>query len=164
MTGRCDAPLLGSSCQVNLVLTTPGTWNVVAHTPFYGETASMTETVVATPAVSATTVDQVAEPIANGANVTLTAHVSVVGGFTPTGTVQFKDNGSNLGTAVNVNASGVATRTQALANGAHAITAVYAPTPSGIAASTAAATNFLVGGPGAVTNLHASIRTATRWT
>ncbi len=65
-----------------------------------------------------------------GQSVTFTATVAVVapGTGTPTGAVQFRDNGANIGSPVPLNASGVATlSTAALQTGAHTITAVYTP-------------------------------------
>jgi hypothetical protein len=58
-------------------------------------------------------------------SVTFTATVASAAG-TPTGTVQFKDNGTNLGSAMTLNASGVATlSTSSLTAGTHIITADY---------------------------------------
>jgi hypothetical protein len=60
-----------------------------------------------------------------GQNVTFTATVTSTAG-TPTGTVQFKDNGTNVGGAQTLNPSGVAAfTTAALTAGTHAITAQY---------------------------------------
>lgn len=60
-----------------------------------------------------------------GQSVTFTATVISNGG-TPTGTVQFKDNGTNLGGLQTLNPSGVATfATSALTVGTHTITADY---------------------------------------
>ncbi len=60
-----------------------------------------------------------------GQSVTFTATESSSAG-TPTGTVQFKDNGTNLGSAVALNGSGVAQfSTSALTTGTHTITADY---------------------------------------
>jgi hypothetical protein len=60
-----------------------------------------------------------------GQSVTFTATVTS-GAGTPTGTVQFKDNGSNLGSAATLNGSGVAqVSTATLTAGVHIITADY---------------------------------------
>src|SRR4030095_13447686 len=60
-----------------------------------------------------------------GQSVTFTATVSS-GAGTPSGTVQFKDNGDNLGPPVALNASGVAQfTTSSLTTGTHPITADY---------------------------------------
>ncbi|PYS46814.1 MAG: hypothetical protein DMF68_17885, partial [Acidobacteria bacterium] len=59
-------------------------------------------------------------------SVTFTATVTSTAGI-PTGLVQFKDNGANLGSAVAMNSSGVAIfTTSTLAIGTHPITADYA--------------------------------------
>jgi len=91
--------------------------------------------VVAAPASAAdkptsTSVTSSTNPSVYGQSVTFTATVSTQGsGGTPTGSVQFKDNGVNLGTPVTLS-SGVATySTATLTSGTHIITAVY--TPSG---------------------------------
>jgi hypothetical protein len=80
--------------------------------------------------------------------VTFTARVSPAANVeTPTGTVQFKDNGANLGGPISLNASGVATlTTSALTAGAHTITADYSGntnlnTSSGALAATQVVTN-----------------------
>lgn len=65
-----------------------------------------------------------------GQSVIFTATVAVVapGTGTPTGAVQFRDDGVNIGSPVPLNASGVATlSTTTLQTGAHTITAVYTP-------------------------------------
>jgi hypothetical protein len=64
-------------------------------------------------------------PAAVGQNVTFTATVTSPAG-TPTGSVQFKSDGNNLGSPAALNASGVATfTTNTLAAGGHVITAEY---------------------------------------
>ncbi|HTY08971.1 MAG TPA: protease pro-enzyme activation domain-containing protein, partial [Candidatus Edwardsbacteria bacterium] len=71
-------------------------------------------------------------PGSSGQTVTFTATVS---GTSPTGTVQFADNGSNLGAAVTL-ASGVASlSTAALAAGSHSITATYSGDPNNLAST-----------------------------
>lgn len=78
-----------------------------------------------------------------GQSVTFTATVAVVppGTGTPTGTVQFRDNGVNMGAAVPLNGSGVATySTAALQAGvAHSITALYIPSGNTFKSSNASA-------------------------
>ena len=76
-------------------------------------------------AASTTTVSSSVNPSDFGQSVTFTATVSS-GAGTPTGTVQFKDNGTNLGAPLALNASGVAQfTTSSLAAGTHTITAEY---------------------------------------
>jgi hypothetical protein len=67
-----------------------------------------------------------ANPSVYGSSVTLTATLTGVGaGVTPTGTIQFMDGATNLGSAVALS-SGVATyATTTLAAATHSITAVY---------------------------------------
>ncbi len=73
-----------------------------------------------------TTVTSSPNPSNFGQSVTFSAHVAGAGG-TPTGTVQFKDNGTNLGGAQTLNGSGDATFiTSSLSAGTHTpITADY---------------------------------------
>jgi len=76
-------------------------------------------------AATTTAVTSTPNPSNPGQSVTFTATVTSAAG-TPTGTVQFKDGGTNLGSAQTVNGSGVATfSTTALTPGVHAITADY---------------------------------------
>src|SRR5262249_34400993 len=78
-----------------------------------------------TKGVTATALVSSVNPSDFGQSVTFTATVTSAVG-TPTGTVQFKDNGSNLGGPVTLNASGVATfTTSSLTVGTHPITADY---------------------------------------
>jgi Bacterial Ig-like domain (group 3) len=86
-------------------------------------------------------------------SVTLTATVSANGVGTPGGTVQFRDGGANLGAAVTVNASGVATLvvpantfTASAAGVTHALSAVYSGNASYLG-STSATLNLLVTTP-----------------
>jgi hypothetical protein len=70
-----------------------------------------------------------------GQSVTLTATVS---GFSPTGTVQFKDGATNLGSPVTVS-GGVATlSTNALTAGPHSLTAVYSGDTNNLASTSTA--------------------------
>src|SRR5205814_10458584 len=83
-------------------------------------------------ASTTTAVSATPNPSNSGQNVTFTATVTSAAG-TPTGTVQFKDGGTNLGSPQTLNGSGVATfSTTSLTTGVHPITADYS-----------GATNFL---------------------
>jgi hypothetical protein len=76
-------------------------------------------------AASATAVSSSLSPADFGQSVTLTVSVSSAAG-TPGGTAQLKDNGTNLGTLVSLNAAGVGTlSTSGLTPGTHTITADY---------------------------------------
>jgi uncharacterized repeat protein (TIGR01451 family) len=76
-------------------------------------------------AATSTTVTSSVNPSNSGQSVTFTATVSSTAG-TPTGTVQFKDNGVNLGAPQALNGSGVAQlTTSSLTVGSHPITADY---------------------------------------
>jgi len=85
--------------------------------------AAVTQIVIPT----TTAVTSSTNPSTFGDSVTFTATVSATAGSsTPTGSVQFQDNGSNLGSPQTLNGSGVATlTTSSLSGGSHTITAVY---------------------------------------
>jgi Bacterial Ig-like domain (group 3)/Calx-beta domain len=75
-------------------------------------------------AASTTAVSSSVNPSEFGQSVTFTATVTSSGG-TPTGTVQFKDGGSNLGSPQPVTAGVAQLTTSSLASGTHTITAEY---------------------------------------
>jgi hypothetical protein len=86
------------------------------------ESATSTATVKA---LTSTAVGTSVTPSDFGESVTFTATVTSSAG-TPTGSVQFKDGGVNIGSPVGLNGSGVATvSTSTLAVGDHVITAGY---------------------------------------
>lgn len=80
-------------------------------------------------APTTTTVTSSASPQAAGQPVTFTATVSAAArSWAPTGTVQFKDNGTSIGPSILLNSSGQASfTTSSLSPGTHTITAVYSP-------------------------------------
>ncbi len=106
-----------------------GTYTGIVGASFAGEgvdlqSSSGTGSLTVTKVASATAVTSSVNPSEFGQGVTFTATVTS-GAGTPSGTVQFKDNGSNLGSAA-VLAAGVAQlTTSALASGTHTITAEY---------------------------------------
>jgi hypothetical protein len=75
-----------------------------------------------------TTLSSSLNPALLGDTVTFTATVAAAspGTGTPTGTVQFKDNGNNLGSPVTLSGGSASYTTSALTSGTHPITAVYA--------------------------------------
>jgi hypothetical protein len=86
-------------------------------------------------ASTTTTVTSTGSPTDFGQSVAFTATVTS-GAGTPSGTVQFRDNGSTLGPAATLNASGIATlTTSSLATGTHTITADYAGNANLVASS-----------------------------
>ena len=99
--------------------------------PQTGSTGTTTYSVTAAPIDydTTTTLTAPTNGVA-GSTQTLTATVDTVdpAGPTPVGTVQFKDNGVNLGLPVAVNGSGVATKNVAFGPGQHSLTAVFTPT------------------------------------
>lgn len=127
--GGADTWTHGPTPPGNLSLSRNGSTAVNSPRNFLGQTGVIGG-VLTTPTVSLT------GPASSmqGASVTFTATVA---GSTPTGTVQFKDGGSNLGSPVAL-AAGVASRSaNTLAVGTHAISAAY----SGDGANSAATSN-----------------------
>jgi Big-like domain-containing protein len=137
--------LSGGSATVTTTALVAGANNLSAlyngDGTFAASTASLTQT-VNTPAATSTMVSSSLNPSVVGQAVMFTATVSAAGGATgtPTGTVQFSDNGTALGSPVTLS-NGVAT-TPAITNltvGTHPITAAYSG-DSTFAASTASLT------------------------
>jgi hypothetical protein len=94
----------------------------------HNRSSSGTGDLVVSQASTTTTLTSSANPSASGQSVTFTATVAAVspGGGTPTGTVNFRDGTTNIGSGT-LNTSDVATfSTSTLAVGTHSITAVYA--------------------------------------
>ncbi len=91
----------------------------------YNPAASVPQSFTIAKAATTTAVSATPNPSSSGQSVTFTATVTS-GAGTPTGTVQFKDGGTNLGSPQALNGSGVATfSTTALTPGMHTITADY---------------------------------------
>ena len=118
-----------------------GTLNVDVEVADSNGNFARTRSTATVIAATVTTVSSSVNPSDLGQSVTFTATVTSSGG-TPAGNVQFKDNGTNLGAAVALNGSGVATvSTAALTVGTHVITAEYGGT-----ATFGASTGTLSGG------------------
>jgi hypothetical protein len=98
---------------------------------FIGSTGTLSPGQTVTPAPTATTVVSSVNPSIVGQSVTFTATVANIAGAgistaTPTGSVQFMDGSSRLGTAQTVGGLGIASlTTTGLTAGTHLITAVY---------------------------------------
>ncbi len=102
-------------------------------------------------------------PSTAGASVTFTATVTCTTtcaaspGIPSAGTVQFKDAGTAMGSAVTVSSSGVATyTTSTLAVGTQAITAVYSGSSSKWATSTSSSLSQVINGAPTTTTLTAT--------
>ncbi len=107
---------------------TSGTLNVDIEVADSNGNFARTRSTATVKAVTVTSVSSSVNPSDLGQSVTFTATVTSTDG-TPTGNVQFKDNGTNLGGSVSLNGSGVATvTTAALTVGTHVITVEYAGT------------------------------------
>jgi uncharacterized repeat protein (TIGR01451 family) len=94
---------------------------------FNTSTGSLSQTVYV--AYTTTSVTSSQNPIEAGQNITFTATVTPsVSGIVPTGTVQFKNGATNLGSPVTLDASGRATYITSLSTGSHTVSAEYNPT------------------------------------
>jgi hypothetical protein len=112
-----------------------GTWSLYSvEDSGDGQNATITNwslTFTLSAVATTTSVTSNANPSVFGQPVTFTATVSTAGLGTPTGNVQFLDNGSPIGGAVALNGSGQAqVTTSSLTVGAHTITAQYAGSSS----------------------------------
>ncbi len=119
--------------------------------------ANNNSVVLTTLTPSTTTVSPVTTSPVYGQSVTLTATVAPsTGTGTPTGTVQFMDAGTDLGSPVTLNSSGVATlATTKLTTGSNSITAVYSGDTT-YATSTSPAVTVSVAQASSTTSLTAS--------
>ena len=131
----------------NGTLTGGGTINNTGNGKVTGEGTNNTVTITYPSTVTVTS-NQSNDTVGPNQEVTFTATVTgsdTVG--TPTGTVQFKDNGNDLGTAQTLNNEGKATYTTSnLEIGEHKITAVYSGDGSSYQGSTSSALTFTVVG------------------
>ena len=114
-------PIGGAPGARTLTVTSPATYYTAASTavPF---------TVQADPTTTAVSSSQ--NPSTYGQGVSFTAAVSAAVGGTPTGTVQFSVDGTNLGTPAALDGTGHATSpsTSTLTGGGHSVTAAYVHT------------------------------------
>ena len=103
---------------------------------FAGSQDTITQTVVSAPTVVGLTTSK--SPSLLGESVTFTANVTAAGpgGGTPTGSVQFMDGATNLGSAVNLLNGSANYPTSALTAGSHNITAVFSPANTNYITST----------------------------
>jgi len=108
-----------------------------------GDTSEFSQCPTGSLADTSTTVTSSINPSSVGQAVTLTAAVT---GASPTGTVQFNDGTTNLGSPVAVTGGMAQLATSALALGAHPITAVYSGDANN-APSTSPVLNQLVNAP-----------------
>src|SRR5262249_46581432 len=123
----CTALASAGTCNITMTTTGPRTLVATyAGTAEFAGSTSPGEPHVNGVTSSVSITGQSPNPSGVAQSVALTATVTG-GSGTPTGTVQFKDNGSNIGGPVTLDASGAATLNFAFsAAGNHPITAVYA--------------------------------------
>jgi probable HAF family extracellular repeat protein len=124
-TGNCTA---GGTDGSTITITGAGSCTVTASqngNVDYNAATPVSQGFSIAKALTTLGISSSANPSASGQNVTFTATVSSSAG-TPTGTVQFKVDGVNAGSAAALNGSGVATfSTSSLATGTHSINADY---------------------------------------
>ena len=150
----CSDAVAAGGCSV--VLTTAGnrtlTAQYVGNSNIAGSTSSgVAHHVMGVPAVSVS--GQAPSPSNVGQAVTLTATVSG-SGDTPTGTVQFKDNGVNIGSAASLSETVLGTATASISPsykftvaGTHPVTAVYTPLAVYVGATSASVDHQVNGTP-----------------
>jgi len=111
-----------------------------------GTTQTINLTATAIAASTTTTLSTSGTPSLYGSSVTITATVApTVGTALPLGTVQFKVNGTAVGSAATLNSGGVATyTTTSLAAGTNSVTAVYTSTSANFTGSTSSALSQVV--------------------
>jgi hypothetical protein len=141
-----------ASCSTNAL--TVGSHSITAVYSGDANNAGSTSgalTQTAAQVASSTTLNASAASLTPGQTLTLTASVS---GYAPTGSVQFRDGGVTLGSAVTLSEGAASYSTNALASGAHSITAVYlgdtnnASSTSAVASVSVAAVAVPSGGGG----------------
>lgn len=117
------AAFTGSGANVGNSVS-PGLAYTVSLTP-----ADATTTALSISPASATSIDSVA--------LTATVADTPNPGTKPTGTVQFADGGTNIGSPVAVSAAGTASLSQTFPAGAHSFTAAYLPSNANVFAASA---------------------------
>jgi uncharacterized delta-60 repeat protein/CSLREA domain-containing protein len=123
----------------------------------YNAAADVSRSFQIAKAATAVALASSANPSAPGQSVTFTANVTSAAGA-PTGSVQFKSGGANLGAPAALGAGGVATlTTSALSAGTHAVTAEYGGDANFAASSGALAGAQTVGGLFEFTHAHFAI-------
>ncbi len=108
----------------SVALSQAGNGKTITATKTGGLETGTSPSFTVTPAVSALTVSTSADPSPTGSNVTFTAVVSSSAG-TPTGTVQFRADGTALGSPVTLVSGGASRVTASLTHGSHTIAAEY---------------------------------------
>jgi hypothetical protein len=162
-----NCPSSGATVMPLLQLgSTTATWSSFTHSRKKHRADILLVTTCSSSCATATALTSSLNPSTAGATVTFTATVtcsptacaaSPSPGPPSAGTVQFKNNGANLGSAVTVNGSGVATyTTSALAVGTHPITAAYGGSGSKWVGSTSSTVSQVVNTVPTVTTLTAA--------
>ncbi len=132
----CSATVAAGSCSI-----TPGTGGNRTITAAYAGNANYApdenDESHSVRAGTTTAVTSSGSPTVYGQSVSFTATVSATGGGTPTGSVQFKANGSNIGGAVSLSGGSATRTTNSLGVGAYTITADYVPSGGSFAPSSA---------------------------
>ena len=133
-SGPLDSPVPAGQGVITSTATSPA-----------GDTSEFSQCPAAVAGATSTALVSSLNPSTVGQSVTFTATVT---GASPTGTVQFKDGAANLGSAVALSGNVATLTTSALAQGSHAITAVYGGDANN-ATSTSPVVNQVVNSAGA---------------
>jgi hypothetical protein len=125
-SGQCTVSGIGTG---TVHLTAPGSCTITAQQAGdsnYNAAADVPQTFSIANAVTTTAVSSSLNPSDLSQNVTFNVTVNSAVAGTPTGTVQFKDGGTNIGSPQTLNGSAQASvSTASLTAGSHVITAVY---------------------------------------
>ena len=126
--------------------------------PTTGGTTTVTVSALATVTSLSTTPPSPASPQPYGTAVTFTATVTSTPG-TPTGTVTFFSDGTQIGSAQTLVAGVAHLTTSTLAVGSHSITASYSPSPANFATSTSSAVGYQITGDATTTDINVAAGT-----
>jgi hypothetical protein len=135
--------LAGGAASFTTLSLTPGSHSITAV--YSGDTNNLGSTSTALTQIvnqAATTTSLISSlnPSLSGQAVTFTATVT---GASPTGTVQFKDGASNLGSAVTLAGGAASFATLSLTPGSHSITAVYTGDGNNLGSTSTALTQIV---------------------
>jgi probable HAF family extracellular repeat protein len=152
--------MTGNEASLTITTLTAGTHSITAV--YSGDSFNATSTspaineVLSLNGATTTSLSASSDPITIGSPVTFTANVT---GSSPTGTIQFVDGATNLGSPVVLSGSVAAVTTSTLSAGTHAITAVYSGDNAN-AASTSAIVSEVVSLTATTTTITASVNPA----
>jgi hypothetical protein len=163
-TSLGTSPLSGGSASLNTSALTVGGHSITAvysGDPSFGGSTSPAHSHTVNPASTSTSLASAPNPSTFGSSVTLTASVSVnpPGAGSPSGSVEFFDGATSLGSSP-LSGGSATLNTSALAVGPHSLTAVYSGDPS-FSGSTSAVHSHTVNAASSSTSLVSSLNPST---